>query len=177
VPDVTIRIASALLGAVLLWSGAAKLLRWQAWKVTLRGYRLPRPVEAMAAPGVIVAELGIATLLLAGVTRVGAALALALLSAFSLAILRARSLQGDRLPCGCFGGRDERDYRALLIRNAILEGIAALLLVGGEDVSIVDGIRGPGASELVPAAFVALALVVIVWMIFQVAASLRRRQS
>ncbi|HZA19974.1 MAG TPA: MauE/DoxX family redox-associated membrane protein [Actinomycetota bacterium] len=176
-PDVTIRIASAMLGAVFLWSGAAKALRWEGWKYALGGYRLPRWAEAATAPAVIVIEWGIALLLLAGATRVGAALALAVLSAFSLAVLRARSVQGDRLPCGCFGGRRDRDYRAMLVRNALLEGLAALLLVGGRDVSIIDGMRMPRSSELVPAAFVALAVVVIVWMVFHAFVSLRRRQS
>ena len=162
---------------VFLWSGAAKALRWERWKVALGGYRLPRWLEVVARPGVIIAEWGIALLLLAGVTRVGAALALAVLSAFSLAILRARSLQGDHLPCGCFGGRGERDYRAMLVRNALLEGIAAVSLIGGRDVSLIDGMRLPRSSELVPAAFVALAVVLIVWMVFHALVSLRRRQS
>jgi uncharacterized membrane protein YphA (DoxX/SURF4 family) len=165
-----------MLALVFLWSGAAKIARRSAWIDALRGYRLPRPVAAVAAPGVVVAEWSIAALLVAGATRVGSALALAMLSAFSLAILRARALQGDRLPCGCFGGSDGRDYRAMIARNVILGGAAASMLVADRDLAVFEGMRVPRPSELVPAGLIVVAAIVAVWMLLQVFASSRRGQ-
>lgn len=169
-----VRVASAALALVFLWSGAAKIVRRSAWTDALRGYRLPRAVTALAAPGVVAAEWSIAALLVAGATRVGSALALAMLSAFSLAVLRARALRGDRLPCGCFGGRDERDYRAMLARNVILGGAAAFMLVADRDLPVLEGMRVPRTSELVPAGLIVVAAIVGVWMLMRVFASSRR---
>ena len=174
--ELTIRVVAALLALVFLWSGTAKLARRAAWMEALRAYRLSRPVEALAAPGVVIAEWIVVAMLVAGATRAGAASALALLSAFSIAVLRARAVQGDRLPCGCFGGRDRRDYRTMIVRNGVLGAMAALILITGRDVSLFDGFRMPGSSEVVPAVLVAAAVVVLVWMVLYVIVWARRGQ-
>jgi uncharacterized membrane protein YphA (DoxX/SURF4 family) len=175
-PEVTIRTAVALLALVFLWSGAAKVARRDAWLSALRAYHLPRPVEALAAPGVVIAEWIVVAMLVAGATRAGAASALALVSAFSIVVLRVRALQGDRLPCGCFGGRDRRDYRTMIARNGVLGALAALILVTGRDVSLLAGFRMPRSSEVLPAVLVAVAVLVLVWMILYAVLWVRRGQ-
>ncbi len=153
-------VASLLLAAAFGWAAAAKVLRPGAWNAALAGYRLPRSVSRAALVGVPAGEVGVAVLLVVGGRsgRAGAVAAVAMLSAFSLAVLRARRERGDRLPCGCFGGSGARDFRALLVRNAALGLLAAVVLVVPEvdwDVSRPD---------LVPAALAALGLTLIAWL-------------
>lgn len=159
-----VSVAALVLALAFGWAALAKVTRLDAWRVALAGYRLPHGVERTARVAVPVAEVAVAALLLTGgdVTKTGAALSVALLSAFSMAVLRARRLQGDRLPCGCFGGSGARDYRLMLVRNAALGAVAAaVLLVPG--VASYE-VEAPAPSQLLPAALVALGLVLIVWL-------------
>jgi hypothetical protein len=154
-----------LLAVAFFWAAIAKASRPSAWRNALLGYRLPKGVVTPALVLVPVLEIVAGVLLSSGgdASKAGAALSVALLAAFSLAVLRARSLQGDRLPCGCFGGSGGRDYRLMLVRNAVLGSVAALVLLVPRVASYeID--RLP-ASDVLPAVMVAVGVLLIAWLV------------
>ncbi len=135
------------------WAAVAKLVRFAAWRTAVEGgYGLPRPLAAGARYGAPAAEAAVATLLLGGAVQAGASLALALTGVFGVAILRARSRVGRRLPCGCFGGRSAHDYRAMLALDLALAAAAVVVLASGSG-------RGVGLAA---------------WVVRQAAAGMRR---
>lgn len=154
-----------LLAVAFFWAAIAKASRPSAWRAALVAYRLPAGITTPALVLVPVSETVTAVLLSAGgnASRAGAALSVALLGSFSLAVLRARGIQGDRLPCGCFGGSGSRDYRLMLVRNALLGSVAsAILLVPA--VARYE-LETPAAEQMLPALLVALGLVLIAWLV------------
>jgi hypothetical protein len=171
-PEITGRIAALLLGFLFLWAAAAKALRWSAWRRALETYALGRwePFVGVAVPG---AEAVVALLLIGGAARVGAALALAMLAAFSLAVLRARSLQGDRVPCGCFGRDERRDYKTMILRNSLLGGLAAIVMVSQIDVPL-DAVRAPRADEALPVLLIVAGVALGAWIARETIASSKR---
>jgi hypothetical protein len=156
--------AALVLAVVFAWAALAKVVRFRAWREALAGYRLPAGAERAARPSVPAAEGVTVALLVAGgdATQAGAALALALVGAFSLAVLRAQRLQGDRLPCGCFGGAGSRDYRLMLVRNGTLGAAAAIALLYPAAGAVQVG--APDASQAVPAALAAVGAGLIAWL-------------
>lgn len=165
-PDPFLRVLALSLAGLFVWSAAAKVLRWDTWRTLLGRFGLPRAWGRPAAVLVPLCEVMVAAALLMGAVRLGAAASLALLAAFSLAILGARSRgEGDKLPCGCFGKTTTRDYRISLARNALLALMASALLVRGEDVSPLGGFGAPSGSEVVPLLLILLGGVVIGWMV------------
>lgn len=170
------QVSSLLLVVTFAWASAAKVLRWRRWRDALARYRLGGALERVALVGVPVAEALVVVLLVMGLVKIGAALVMALISAFSLAVVRARGFEGDRLPCGCFGRATARDYREMLVRNALLAFLAAVVLL----IAVVAGARNvtlpyPSGGDVVPAALVVAGLAVGVWLLRQVNVSLRRR--
>jgi hypothetical protein len=166
------RLLASALGLTFAWAALAKLARPRAWLEALAGYRPPERLRVPIAIAVPAVEGVIAGLYFSGGTRLAAALTLFLTALFSLAILRARRLQGTRLPCGCFGSNKERDYRALLARNTVLAVAAAALLLFGRDVKGYPAM--PSGDAWVAAALVALGAALIVWLVFGVRSGLRR---
>lgn len=154
-----------LLAIAFFWAAIAKASRPSAWRAALGGYRLPQRVVVPALVLVPVIELLTAILLSAGgaASKAGAALSVALLGAFSLAVLRARAVRGDRLPCGCFGGSGSRDYRLMLVRNAFLGAVAAAILLV-RPVAEYE-LESPPPSQLLPALLVGLGVVLIAWLV------------
>jgi hypothetical protein len=171
--DTVVRIVTAALAGLWLWAALAKALRWAAWRKALAGYGLSAGLERFAAGATPIAELGVAAALLSPTPRAGAALSVALLAAFSLLVVRGRLLQGEKLPCGCFGGARERDYRSMLARNGLLGFMSAVVLVARHDGAPFDGISLPGASEVLPALLIALGVIVAAWMAYQFASARR----
>ena len=115
-----------LLAAVLLVSAAAKLASGRSGRDALRSYGIGS-VRSRASlwTATIVAEIGIAVALAAGVP--GAAEAAAVLfgvfaSALALAILRGRA----GAPCGCFGGRSRIGWPAFTRTALLAAGAAAV---------------------------------------------------
>lgn len=176
-PVIAWKLAALLLAATFSWSAVIKALRPRLWRQTLARYRLPSPLGGAALFGAPMLELAVAGGILAGLVHAGSALALGLLAAFSLAVLRLRSIEGDRLPCGCFGKTDARDYRAILARNAALAGAAALALMAPRDARVLSGLAAPGASELLPALLVLLGIALALWLAITVASSLGKGRS
>src|SRR5919106_1142731 len=173
-PEVTARLATLGLAALLAWAAMVKVVRWDAWRAALADYRLPHRLELVGAAGTPVVEFGVVALLLSPAPRAGAALAVALLAAFSLVVLRGRSVHGEKLPCGCFGRSRERDYRTMLVRNALLGILAAIVLIADRDESALAGLSLPNGRELVPALLIALGVIVAGWTAYQVMNTARR---
>ncbi|HEU4480876.1 MAG TPA: MauE/DoxX family redox-associated membrane protein, partial [Actinomycetota bacterium] len=163
------------LGSTFAWSGIAKLANGPSWRAALSRYRLPEALRRPSAVAVPLIELCVPASLLAGATRAGAALCIALLSAFSLAVLRARRLQGDRLPCGCFGKTKVRDFKTMLVRNGALGAVAAALLLNGEDVPPFAGFEMDPGSDLVPVALTIAGVAVAAWLVWSVMHPFRRQ--
>jgi hypothetical protein len=166
-------LLAASLGGVFAWAAAAKVVAPGRWREALVAYRLG-VVERPALVGAPLAEAAVVILVLMGVPAHASALALALLGAFSGAILRARGVHGRRLPCGCFGGSKARDVRVLLARNLLLGLLATAVLVTGASLPLVHWARTPAAGELLPASLAVAGLSLALWLTRRAAATLRR---
>lgn len=119
----TARVLAAIVGAVILFAGAAKATGFQQWKADARSQGL-WPVIVYVLPG---AELLIGALLivLAPTPLVfGAATLLLLIFTTYLVVLVA---SGSTVPCACFGARFSRppSWRDI-VRNVAL--MAALFV-------------------------------------------------
>ena len=175
-PETILVPSAAALVLLFVWAAGTKAAGYGDWRSLLGRYRLPRGLARVAAPGVPLAELLVAGVIVAVDLRAGAALAVVLLSTFSLAVLRARALQGDRLPCGCFGRATTHDYRWILGRNLVLGLLAAVVLVGGEPSSLIATLNIPARSDLLPAGLVVAGTGALVWVAWAASARLRTRE-
>ena len=176
-PEPLLRVAGALLGLTFAWAALAKVVRWSRWLGALRGYELPSVVTGAAAPAVPALEALCAALVLSGRTKVGSALALALLASFSGALLYAQQKRGDRLPCGCFGRATERDYRVMLARNAGLTALAAILSLADGDVSLAADLSAQSAADAFPIVLVIAGLVLCLWLVRHAFGAFDRKRS
>ncbi|HEY2802726.1 MAG TPA: MauE/DoxX family redox-associated membrane protein [Actinomycetota bacterium] len=156
-------VAAAALAVAFAWAAVSKVASWRSWRRALSGYGLPAGGERVAAVGVPVAETTVPLLILLGFPRAAGIVAIALLIAFSGAILAARARRGDRLPCGCFGGARVRDYRPMLARNALLAAVGSVAALAGSDGTMQSRIAAPGRGELLPAAIVVMSLALASW--------------
>ncbi|MDP9296414.1 MAG: hypothetical protein M3O88_06965 [Actinomycetota bacterium] len=170
----TSEVAAAALAVAFAWAASAKAVRPSSWRRSLAGYGLPPGVERSMAVAVPLLEAAVVSLVIAGLERAAGVASSVLLLGFSLAVLRARSLRGNRLPCGCFGGARMRDYRAMLARNAILEIVAVFVAVNGADV-LSPGLGSfPTGSDLVPAGLAVACAGLGVWTLARGLSFLRR---
>jgi hypothetical protein len=166
------RIAVVVLAATFAWAGVAKTLHAERWRQDIRAYRLARPVRAFAFLVLPWIEIGLALVAVGGRADIAAWVALALVASFSIAIARARLLQGtNKLSCGCFGGTAARDYRLLLLRNLALGSVAAWILLD-LDASWSWALI-PGSRDVLPALLVILVIAAILWTVRQAAMFVR----
>jgi hypothetical protein len=166
-------LAALVLVPVYGWAAVAKSVRPGRWRAALSVYRLPRVTEPIVFVAAPVAEAAIVGLILAGATKPAGALSVGLLCSFCAALLRARSKEGDRLPCGCFGGNRTRDYRLLLLRNIVLLVPSVTLMVSPPgSVTHV-----PSAIEPIPALLALIGLGVLLWMALEIARVLIRNRA
>ena len=170
-------MAAAVLGAAFAWSAGAKLARPASWRRVLAAYGLPRWMERTSLIGVPVAEAAIVGLVVLGLHRTVGVAALVMLAAFSASILRARRRFGDAVACGCFGTSEPRDYRILLLRNAVLTGVASIAAVGGADAPRLTLPALPTAADALPAALVVTGLAVTAWLLTSSIRSLRAKRA
>lgn len=136
-------VARLVLAVVFAAAGTGKLADRSGAQRMLGDFGFPDVLGRLLARVLPVAELAVAVALIPGSTdRVGAAGALALLVAFSLAV--ALNLARGRTPdCHCFGQVHSRPIGAgTLARNAVLAGASILVLVGP------DGTVGGWWSDL-----------------------------
>lgn len=166
------RVAAIVLAATFAWAAAAKLFNFNEWKSSLAGFGI-RSGSGVIAFVVPVLELAAAGLLVLVDRRAGAALSLALVALFSIALVRARSLRGSRLPCGCFGRTKQRDFRILLARNTVLTILAAVVLVAGSR-PWTTAAAVPRPRDVLPAALVTAGLALLTWMVLQARAALAK---
>lgn len=172
VPSPLATVAAWVLTATFLWAAVAKFVRGNAWPAAIARFGFAGAAARAIAVAVPVAELVVAILLGAGAVRAGAALTLSLVASFSAAIVSVRMLRKtDKVPCGCFGGAGESDYRVLLARNGALAVLAAIILFSPRAASPTP----PSARDLVPSTLVILGGALVVWMVAQTLTSLRRR--
>jgi Methylamine utilisation protein MauE/Cytochrome C biogenesis protein transmembrane region len=164
--------AGLLLAAVFAWAGLIKLVRPTVWRAALDGYALPHKVRPLAASIVPPAELAVAAVLAFGDLRLGSAAALAMLAAFSIAILRVRRSGESALPCGCLGTLRTRPVHQLLARNALL---AALGLMAMLDPAADAPIALPDPSQILPALLTVAGAGLVVLAAREVAALRRTR--
>ncbi len=118
-------VASIALGVVFLVSGGSKLAAGPAW---------PQQAQALGAPRFVVPALPWIELVLGAVLvmqlvpTVAAAVALAVLVAFTVLILR-RLAEGRHPPCACFGAWSSRPLgRGHVVRNVGFIALAAVAL-------------------------------------------------
>jgi hypothetical protein len=169
-------LAAAMLGAAFGWSAGAKIARPASWRRVLGTHGLPLRVQRISLIAVPVAEVAIVGLVVGGMHRTAGIAALAILAAFSAAILMARRRFGNVVACGCFGTNVARDYRILLLRNALLAGGASIAALGGVDAPRI-GVPGlPTAGDALPAALAVTGIVVAAWMLASSLRSLRVRR-
>jgi len=161
--------AALLLAACFAWAGLAKLIRPRRWRASLRAY-VPSPLARIAASLAVPALELVAAALLVSAARAGAAIAVSLLVAFTVAIVRARARAGQRLPCACFGGEQERDWRALVARNGLLASAALLVLAAG-GASALE--RGLPADDALAALLATAGLALAAWTAAATRAALR----
>jgi hypothetical protein len=125
------------------------------------------------------AEFAVVAFVVMGATRAGAALTVALIAGFSFALVRARAsgeLEDGRLPCGCFGRAKARDYRLMLVRNALLGAVAAVLLLSGRNTRFLEGVSAPERGELLPALLGLAGVLLGGWLIYESAAAFKGRR-
>lgn len=175
-PDPLLWTLQGLLVVVFAWAALAKIVQWSAWRSSLGAYGIPGRLVNPVAVTVPLAEIGLAALILSGATRVAMAATLALLAFFCLAVLRARARQGDRLPCGCFGKTEARDYRLMLVRNGLLGALAGVVLVTGDEGSPISSAEVPTAGEVIPAILVVAGALLVVWMLRYATHLMKRRE-
>ncbi|HEX9717900.1 MAG TPA: MauE/DoxX family redox-associated membrane protein [Actinomycetota bacterium] len=168
-------VAAGVVGAVFAWSAGGKLLRPTDWRRARSALGLRGPLDRVAAIGAPVAEAAVLGLVVAGLHRTAGIAGLALLLVFSLAVLRARRRGGDLVPCGCFGTVKARDYRVLLLRNAVLAVVAAVAATWGIDTPRLGSPGIPTGPDVLPLAFAVVGLSVAAWTVTRSVRSLGRR--
>ncbi|MGH2867888.1 MAG: MauE/DoxX family redox-associated membrane protein [Solirubrobacteraceae bacterium] len=151
-----------LLALVLAVAGAAKLADRPGARAAVTGFGVPEAVAAPVAAVLPWLELAGAVLLIPSATaQVGAAVALALMLAFSAAIARSIG-RGEAPECHCFGAlHSEPAGPRTLARNLALAVAAGAALIGGPGTSAtawIGGLSGGWLTALVLGVALAAAL-------------------
>jgi hypothetical protein len=121
--------ARTLVALVLLAAGLAKLVSWREFIEVVRNYEiLPAGVSGLVGWLLPPAEIIVATGMLVGLLMPWSAFAAMLLFLLFGSAMAINLLRGRRdISCGCFGPqRDHRLTWGLVIRNAMLAGLAAV---------------------------------------------------
>lgn len=101
-------------------------------------------------------------------------MAIVLLLVFSAAVLWGRARLGRRLPCGCFGRETRaRDYRAILVRNVALLGVALLVMEQGYEPGNLAIGAPVSPQDVVPVLFVVAGIGLLTWTIRMVLVAFR----
>jgi uncharacterized membrane protein YphA (DoxX/SURF4 family) len=134
---------SLLVGAVFVTAGMSKLLDPERFRTALAAFdgRLAAAAAAIVPPGELVLGVWLASGL---AQRAGALIAVAVLLAFSWALVRlGRSGAAD---CGCFGAQGSGDYAAGLARNGLLALACLALAVAPGPVWSADPAEVAGSA-------------------------------
>ncbi len=126
-----------VLGGVFVWAGTAKLVQTSSFVKTVVAFDLlPAAWAAPFALSVVWIELIAGGLLLGVWPRSNALVVLVLLVVFSAA-LGINGWRGHEVPCGCFGNGESAVLAWTLLRDLLLAGGAAVLVVRKERVDLV----------------------------------------
>ena len=167
-------LAATTLALAFGWAAVSTVVHSRRWRRSLQSYGLGGRFERTVAVGVPLVELGIGVLPFLGLPSTAGVLSLVVLAAFSVGIVTARIRNGPRLDCGCFGSARVRDYRLLLARNGVLATVALVAWRRGTDTWIGADVVAPSGGELVPAALVALGLVLATLVVAATVRTVRR---
>jgi peroxiredoxin len=162
-------VARLVLAGVFAVAGLSKLVDRHGAPRALEDFGLPAGLSGRLARLLPLAELAVAAALIPrGTSRSGAAGALLLLGAFTLAV--AVNLARGRTPdCHCFGQMHARPIGfGTLFRNAALTGLGAVVVLGPDGAVGDWWTRLEGAERVMALAVVALAGVVGLqgWVLF-----------
>lgn len=170
-------LLQALLAAVFVAAGMAKLLDQPGARSSLQAFGVPFSAVGAIALSLPLAEIVTAVaLLIEPLARWGALSALLLLLAFMAGIARAIS-QGQAPDCHCFGQLHSAPAgRGTLVRNGVLAALAAAVVVGGPGPAIDAWVSDRTAAELaaVGAGLVAALLAALTLRLWLDNRSLRR---
>lgn len=143
-------LAAAALASVFSWAAVSKVAGRRRWLRALGAHGMSPTLERIVAWAVPVAEAFVPVLVVVGLPIEAALWSATLVTAFSLALVGARRRLGDRVPCGCFGGRDAVDVRAALARNLALILTAAFVFARASDAPLISWPGVPGAGDVLP---------------------------
>ena len=142
--DVVGLLARLLLGAVLVWAGAAKIGSPLTAQRAVQAYEI-FPMDLAGAIGLALpfVEVVLGVLLLAGLfTRPAALVSTVLMLAFVAGIAQAWA-RGLTIDCGCFGGggqigADETRYPQEIARDLAFAAAGAWLVVRPRSLAALD---------------------------------------
>jgi uncharacterized membrane protein YphA (DoxX/SURF4 family)/thiol-disulfide isomerase/thioredoxin len=156
--DALLLSARFLLAVVFCVAAIGKLLDLEGSRRAFEEFGVPARGARLGGVALPLAELAVAlALLVAPAARWGAAGALVLLLAFAGGVARAIS-RGRRPDCHCFGQiHSEPAGPATLIRNLVLAGMAALVVVAGPGPSLTGTLSSLHGKDI---ALVTLSVVV-----------------
>jgi thiol-disulfide isomerase/thioredoxin/uncharacterized membrane protein YphA (DoxX/SURF4 family) len=167
-------LARLLLAAVFLVSGVSKLRDLAGSRQAVRDFGLPAALTAPIGTLLPFVELALVALLVTGdePAVVGAAAALALLLAFTAAIV-ANLARGNHPPCRCFGALSAEPLGwSSVVRNTALIGLALLVALAGRDHGTWDDAGDWSATgwwvggAIVALTFLVAALAWVCWQLF-----------
>jgi hypothetical protein len=148
----------AVLGLVLVSAAVAKAVRGDGVRAGLAAVGVPARLVVPGRWVLVAAESGVAALLLSAATSQLAGAAAALLGvSFLTALVAARARGARRVPCGCFGGAQERPLWLLALRALTVAAAGALIAAG----ALPAGLPSRGALVLLVMAALTLAVVVL----------------
>src|ERR1700733_582201 len=139
--QVLVLLERLVLGCTFALSGIAKLVAPSSTREGLVEFGIPSILAGPVGVTLVIAEIASAIFILNPATaRFGALTSLILLLVFSIAIL-LNLARGHRPACNCFGQLHSAPIGwSTLTRNAVLSGIAILVLAhGGQDSPDVGG--------------------------------------
>lgn len=168
--DVVLLLVRLLLAAVLLIAGLAKLADLAGSRRSLAAFGLPKRLAAPLGVALPVVELVAAVALIPSSTARGAAiLSLALFVLFILGIAYVVLIKRRSPACNCFGALYSGQAGGpALVRNAILAGLALLVVARGNGNSATKWLSEIGAGGGIALGVAVLAIVLFaaaVWMI------------
>lgn len=142
--DVVGLLARVVLGAVLVWAGAAKIGSPLTAQRAVQAYEI-LPMDLAGAVGLALpfVEVVLGVLLLVGLfTRPVAAVSTVLMAAFVLGIAQAWA-RGLTIDCGCFGGggqvgADETRYPQEIARDLAFAAAGTWLVVRPRSLAALD---------------------------------------
>lgn len=143
---------------MLLVAGGQKAVDVDAFRATLADYTmLPRKLAPVLAWPVVLIELILGIVLLAGyVPRLGLVVAAALFALFSL-VVAAEVKRGNKVGCGCFGGGTGAISWHLVMKDLLL---AVAALAASASAPLLSGRFSFGSIGWVASAVTAASLVI-----------------